>query len=448
MPRIILPHNFTPRPYQLPILRALDGGVKRAVAVWHRRSGKEKTFVNYTAAASADRIGAYYYFFPTFAQGRKALWDGRDRDGFPFMGHFPPHYVKSKNETEMKLSFVNGSSFQIIGSDNIDAVMSTNPIGCVFAEYSLQDPRAWDYMRPILKENGGWAIFDFTPRGKNHGFAVYEMAKKLMESGDPNWFCEKLTVKDTGVFTDKDIDDERREGMSEDMIEQEYFCSFAGVQQGSIFGKQVEIAERDGRICGVPWQPELGVDTWWDIGTGDAAAIWFTQNAGREVHVIDYYTNSGVGMDHYAAELKKKPYVYNEHNGPHDIESRSFAANGQSTTQVAAGMGVKFKKIDKLDKVSQINAGRSFMARCYFDSKKTEAGRLALASYHYTYDSKRKCFNSNPYHDWSSNGSDAWMILATGHKYAPPKKAQPGEQAVPLNKMAGAGDSPTSWLGA
>lgn len=443
MAKIALPHNFVPRKYQLPVLRALDGGAKRAVAVWHRRSGKEKTFVNYTAAASADRIGTYFYFFPTFAQGKKAVWDGRDKNGFPFMGHFPAQYVKRKNETEMKMEFINGSAFQVIGTDNIDSIMSSNPIGCVFAEYSLQDPRAWDYVRPILKENGGWAIFDFTPRGKNHGFHMYEMAKKLQADGDPNWFAERLTINDTGVFTDADMDAERREGMSEDMIQQEYYCSFEGVQQGSIFGSQMELAEKEKRICSVPWQQEVGVDTWWDIGTGDAASIWFTQNIGREVHVIDYYTNSGVGMDHYAAVVKRKPYVYNSHNGPHDLESRSFAANGKSTLAVAAGLGIYFRVVPKLDKTSQINAGRAFMGRCYFDRVKTDAGRLALTSYHYTWDSKRKCFNASPYHDWSSNGSDAFMQLAVGHKLSPPKRVNEGRGH---SRMASQ-ESPTSWLG-
>src|SRR6185312_14576271 len=172
---INLPHNFKPRPYQIPVLRALDGGAKRVVAVWHRRAGKEKTFINYTAmAAACDRVGTYFYLFPTYTQAKKAVWDGRDRDGFPFIGHFPPEIVAKKNEQELKITLTNGSIFQLVGSDNIDAVMSTNPIGCVFAEYALQDPRAWDYVRPILRENGGWAIFDFTPRGKNHGYQIYD----------------------------------------------------------------------------------------------------------------------------------------------------------------------------------------------------------------------------------------------------------------------------------
>src|SRR3990172_2548899 len=341
MVSITIPHNFIPRPYQLPILRALEGGVRRAVAVWHRscRAGKEKTFLNYTAKETFKRVGTYYYIFPTYSQAKKVLWDGRDREGFPFMAHFPKQVVEKTNEQEMRVELANGSAVQLIGSDHINSIVGTNPVGCVFSEYALQDPQAWDYMRPILRENGGWAIFDFTPRGKNHGFKLYEMAKS-----NPDWYAEILTVTDTCALSAQDIQAERDAGMSEELIQQEFYCSFEGVMSGSVFGHAMNEAEREGRICGVPWQPEFPVDTWWDIGVSDSTAIWFTQDIGREIHVIDYYENSGsgIGADFYAKHLQAMPYVFGKHNGPHDLEAHQFAANGKSTLEVAAMLGLRF----------------------------------------------------------------------------------------------------------
>jgi phage terminase large subunit len=447
-PDVLLPYNFKPRPYQLPILKALDSGATRAVAVWHRRSGKEKTFINFTAKKTVERVGTYFYLFPTYAQAKKAIWNGIDRDGFPFMGHFPDKWVKKKHEQDLKIECKNGSIFQLIGSDNIDSIMSTNPIGVVFAEYSLQDPRAWDYIRPILTENGGWAVFDFTPRGKNHGYLLYEMARKLQAEGDKRWFAQKLTVDDTGVLTEAQIEAERREGMDEELIQQEYYCSFQGVMQGAIFGRQMDLAEREGRICGVPWQPEFPVDTWWDIGTGDATAIWFTQNIGREIHVIDYYENSGVGIgiDHYVRHLKQElPYTYGTHTGPHDIENHSFAANGKSAKDVAASLGFKFEVAPKLTIKDGIDAARLLSKRCYFDTKKTERGRLALVSYHWTWDDKRKSFSATPFHDWSSNGSDSFRYLGVSHKTAKPAAdKRPRVQTI----QAGGSGPGTAWMGA
>ena len=444
MPEIAIPHNFTPRSYQRPILEALCGGVTRAVACWHRRAGKEKTFINYTAMACLERVGTYHYYFPTYAQAKKAIWQGYDRDGFPFMGHFPEEIVEKRNETDLSLKLTNGSMFQLIGTDNIDSIMSTNPIGNVFAEYSLQDPRAWDYVRPIVRENGGWAVFDFTPRGKNHAYDLYQMATRLQADGDPAWYAERLTVNDTGVISLADIEAERREGMDEELIQQEYYCSFEGVQQGAIFGRQLETATREDRICGVPWQPEFPVDTWWDIGTGDSTAIWFTQTVGREVHVIDYYENSGVGIgvDHYVNHLQKMPYTWGTHNGPHDLFHHSFAANGKSAFEVAGALGFRFEEDPPQVSVEDgINAARTFMQRCWFDRKKTERGRNALASYHYEWDDKRKMFKTKPRHDWSSHAADSFRYLAVGHKTTRARNT-----AQPSMRISTLGAGQHSWM--
>lgn len=178
---ITLPYKFQPRPYQLPILRAFDAGKKRIIQIWHRRGGKDKLDVNIVARAMQEHVGTYYYFFPTYSQGKKALWEGISKEikdaedniispAMRILEHFPEALVSKKNDTEMKIVYKNGSIFQVVGTDNIDSVVGTNPIGCVFSEYSLQNPKAWDFIRPILKENGGWAIFNYTPRGKNHGY--------------------------------------------------------------------------------------------------------------------------------------------------------------------------------------------------------------------------------------------------------------------------------------
>jgi len=438
---IQIPYLYQPRTYQLPLLKALDSGIKRAVCVWHRRSGKDKTFIQVVAKKAFERKGTYFYLFPTYSQAKKVIWDGMDATGFPFMGHFPSDLIESKNESELRVELVGGSAVQLIGTDNINAIMGTNPLGCVFSEFALQDPKAWDYMRPILRENGGWAIFNMTPRGKNHGYQLFQMAQ-----GNPDWFCQRLTIEDTGVLTEEDMHRERQEGMSEEMIQQEYYVSFAGVMQGSVYGQQLELAEREGRVCGVPWEPNLPVDTWWDIGTSDATAIWFTQDVGREVHIIDYLEDSGTGkgIDHYVRVLQSKPYVWGVHHGPHDIEAHQFAANGKSTREQASALGFHFHRDTlKSDGNASIRAARSFMNKCWFDRVKTERGRSCLQSYHYPWDEKRSCYGDDPYHDWSSHGSKAFEYLGIGHKGSPVKAQAPKIEIMTYEPESQA----VSWLG-
>ena len=102
-----------------------------------------------------------------------------------------------------------------------NSIMGTNPVGCVFSEYSLQKPGGWDLVRPILADNGGWALFNSTPRGLNHLYEIYQMARR-----EPDWFCELLTVDETGAITVEQIDKERRAGMPESLVQQEFYCDF------------------------------------------------------------------------------------------------------------------------------------------------------------------------------------------------------------------------------
>jgi len=419
---VTIPYNYTPRDYQLPVLSGLDNGIKRAALVWHRRSGKDKTALNFMiksmvpwAGNPVGRIGMYYYFFPTFNQGRKILWDGIDDKGRRYISHFPASLVAEKNEAEMQVTLKNGSLFQIIGTDKIDNIVGTNPVGCVFSEYSLQNPRAWKLISPILKENGGWAVFIYTPRGKNHGWRLYDMARKMPGF----WFTQLLTIRDTKredgtpVITEESVDQERKEGMDEETIQQEYYCSFTGSVEGTYFGKLLDIADRENRITNVPWEPSLPVNTWWDLGVGDDTAIWFTQHIHNEVRVIEAIAGTGEGLPFWIRELQTRPYVYGEHWAPHDIRVREFGS-GKARIQAAAALGIRFKVTNKLDLDDGIDATRRAIPRCWFDRGKCEDGLDALRNYHKEYDEVKECFSNTPVHDWSSHYADAFRTFAVG----------------------------------
>lgn len=410
-----------PRGYQLPFWRTMQTGTNRAVLVWHRRAGKDKTALNFTISKmfpeNGGRIGTYYHFLPTYNQGKKILWDGMDYTGMKFMDHFPAELVAHRSEQEMQVTLTNGSIYQIVGTDKMDNIVGTNPVGCVFSEYALQNPKAWDLFRPILRENKGWALFIYTPRGNNHGKALYDMA-----ANNPEWFCQKLTIADTRredgtpVITQADIDADRREGMDEELIQQEYYCSFEGYQQGAYYAKQLRDAHTDGRITDISWNPRLPVNTYWDLGIGDSTAIWFAQSLYGEIYLIDYYETSGEGIAYYAKLLKDKPYTYGRHYMPHDADVRELGT-GRSRREVAESLGIKpVDVVPKLPVDDGINAARLIFPRCYFDKDKCQQGLNALANYHKEYDDTRREFKAVPYHDWSSHGSDAFRYFAVGHQ--------------------------------
>jgi len=215
-----LPYKFTPRPYQIPLLRAWDSGIKRMFVVWHRRSGKDKTVIANLVKRMMERVGVYYYALPTYNQARKVVWQGSDKAGFKLLGHFPKEIIKKVNESDMIIELINGSMLQLIGADNIDRIVGTNPIGVVFSEYSLMKKEVWDFISPILRENEGWAVFIMTPRGTNHAWDLMQSIKD-----DPKWFVETLTVDDTKALPAEALADAKRE-MPQDVFNQEYFCKF------------------------------------------------------------------------------------------------------------------------------------------------------------------------------------------------------------------------------
>ena len=220
---IELPHNWSPRPYQLGAWKAMDQGIKRLATVWHRRAGKDMTCINRTILEAMRRKANYYHCLPIYNQGRKAVWDGKDYSGRAFLDAFPKEIVRRKNNTDMVIELINGSMWQVVGADNIDRIVGVNLGGVVFSEWSLMNPLAYDYLRPVLRENDAWAWFIYTPRGKNHGWDLLQMARS-----NPAWYAEVLTIDDTGALTQEDVEADRREGMDESLIQQEYYCFPSG----------------------------------------------------------------------------------------------------------------------------------------------------------------------------------------------------------------------------
>jgi hypothetical protein len=299
--------DFQPRDYQIPIIEALEQkGYRRVLACLPRRAGKDITAFNICIRFLLGRVCVVYYIFPTYSQGKKILWDSVDNNGKRILDYIPPDLIESSNSQEMKIRFTNGSLFQIVGSDNVDSFMGTNPQGVVFSEYALQDPRAYQYIRPILAANQGWALFISTPRGKNHFYELYQIALNSDE-----WFAYKLTLDDTKHIPVEEIEKERAEGiMSEDLIQQEYYTSFSLGVEGAYYLKYLDKMRLENRISTVHWDPSQLVHTVWDIGVRDSTCIIFYQLIGTRVHIVDCYENNKEGLEHYKKVLESKPYSY------------------------------------------------------------------------------------------------------------------------------------------
>lgn len=400
-------NRYHPRPYQLPILDAiLNKGYKRVLGILPRRSGKDITAFNLCIRECVRKTCVIYYIFPTFSQGRRALWDCITSSGEHVLDYIPPQIIKSKNSTEMKIIFINGSILQIVGSDRFDALRGTNPQGVVFSEYAYQDPRAYPVIRPILTANDGWALFLSTPFGKNHFWNLFQIAEN-----SPEWFCYRLTVEDTEHISLWEIEKERAEGiMSDDLIQQEYYCDFTMGVEGSYYAKYLQKLRLDGRISDVPWESAFKVHTAWDLGVRDSTTIIFFQTIGQTVRIIDCYENSKEGLEHYVSILEQKPYSYGKHIAPHDIAVKEWGS-GMTRIEKAKQLGVSFTIAPNISIEDGIESVRSTMNKLWFDQTKCAPLLKALENYRQEYDAKRKVYKSHPLHDFSSHYADSFRYL-------------------------------------
>ena len=422
--KIEIPNNWKPREYQKPTWKALCNGAKRACIVAHRRWGKDDIALHWAAVSAMEKTATYWHMLPQAAQARKAIWEAvNPHTGIRRIDEAFPHEIReTTREQEMMIKFVNGSSWQVVGSDNYNSLVGSPPYGLTFSEWSLCDPSAWAYLRPILAENGGWAIFIYTSRGKNHGYSLYNMAEK-----SPEWYSTKSTAGDTDVFTEEQLQNELKEyqaAYGEDAGRaywlQEYFCSFDAALPGAYYVGELSKAEQDNRITSVPYDPSIPVHTWWDIGRSDYTAIWFVQYAGREVRVIDYYQNNMQGPAHYAQVLQDRRYLYETHHLPHDADyvqmgSRDGKSVKDQFEELMPSQDWKCHRRTQSE-VSDIFVAKAFFNRCVFDKDKTQEGRESLGSFAQQWDDKHKVFTGVPAKGWFKHGADAFRYLAVGYQ--------------------------------
>jgi len=435
---IEMPNDWDCFDHQKPLWNYLDDGGTRAVGVWHRRGGKDSTVLNYAGTEAIETVGVYWHMLPTQKQARKVIWDGIDRQGRRMIDQaFPRQIRKATRSQDMQIELINGSIWQLCGSDNYDALMGGNPIFVVFSEWSLCNPAAWDHIRPILAENGGKAIFIFTARGKNHGWKMSEMARK-----NDKWHHSIYTVDQTKrpdgtpIITQEAIQDDRDSGMSEDMIQQEYYCSFEVAIPGAYFAREIAAARADGRIRFIPIEPYIDVHTFWDLGIskGNSMVIWFVQAIGSEIRNINYYENDNKGMAHYIGVVndfqRDHGIHYGVHHAPHDLNIRELMS-GKKRIDTARDMGIVFRLVDRTTNLADsIETTRKLIARCFFDENRCENGISALVSYHRVYDEKNQIYKDEPVHDWASNGADGFRQMAQAWDERLALTKRPPSQAV------------------
>lgn len=419
---ITLPHKFIPRTYQLEAMKALDNGVKRLVISWARGLGKDLFAMNYLIKKAMEIPGVYLHCFPNYNQAKRAIWKSvhntHEGEAIAYLDHIPKEIIKHKNSSEMTVQLVNGSIYCVMGLDGKNAMRARgmNPSFVILSEFAFMDPESWRVLEPRVKQNNGTAIFISTPNGQNHFYELYNYAK----SDTKNYYASLVTVEDAGTLNKDDIEQLRLEGVPEDFIQQEYYCSFKRGAEGSYYGKLIQKARDEDRICKLPIIPDLPVHSSWDIGIGDSTAIWLFQALRNGTYnFVQYYENNGEGLEHYIKflnEFKSKNDIeWGTHFVPHDMQNKEFTS-GVDRMQSAREFGYHMTVVPKKLVEEGIQAVRSILPLCYFDSEKCAHGLKCLDFYRKKWNDNLKCYYDDPLHDKWSHGSDSFRYASIGIK--------------------------------
>ena len=446
MTTIRLPNNWIPRDYQLPAWRYMQNGGKHCELVWHRRSGKDEVGLHFCAVAAFRRVAQYWYMLPEYSQARKAIWDAIN----PHTGKkrideaFPLELRTTTRNDEMKIIFKNGSSFQAVGSDDPSKLVGSPPAGIVYSEWALSNPATRAYLRPILMENGGWQIFNTTPRGRNHAYTTLEAAKK-----NPNAFAQVLDATETGVFTRGQLETELQnyiadfgEDYGRSKFEQEYLCSFDAANLGAILARQITISERKGLISDtVEFDPNgQPIQISADLGRRDTATWWFWQPCVGGYNIVDYDSGFGIDAEEWCERLNKRLSKYKLVGNrdalgviwlPHDARTKTFSAKESAIEIFLKYFGNKKVDITPMTSIAdRINAARVVLPRVRFHETNCKVGLNGLRAWSYAYNDVTKTFGSSPLHDWASHDGDGFSYGCQIMQMANPPPA-------PIEEMKG-----------
>lgn len=401
--RVIIP--YSPRRAFLPFH---ESSKRWRVIVAHRRAGKTVATVNQLirSALTCDKPSPRCaYVAPLFKQAKDVAW--------AYLKEFTRVIPGAEaNESELRVDLPNGGRVRLYGADNPDGMRGIYLDDCVLDEFADMRPRVLpEIIRPALSDRRGSLTIIGTPRGHNDFYDYWQLAQN-----DNDWYGVLLRASETGLVAAEELEAARKM-MTPEQYEQEFECSFEAAIQGAFWGKEMAQADREGRICDVPVDPNLPVYTAWDLGVKDTTAIWFFQVMAGGINVVDFYEASGVGAEHYVEVLNQRAeeggYKLGFAMVPHDAKVTEWGT-GRTRVETITRLGLKPDLVPAHGLMDGIQAARLTIPQCRFDRVRCADGIEGLKQYRAEFDEERKVFKPRPLHNWASNPADAFRYLAIG----------------------------------
>lgn len=321
------------------------------------------------------------------------------------------------NILDNEIRGVNGSLiiFRGMASYNAETIKSLEAYdGGWIEEAQTLSRKSLQLLRPTLRKEGSQLWASWNPRNRTD--PIDELFRKCPPkravSVMANW-------RDNPWFPDV-LDEERRHDLAT-LDPEEYAHIWEGtygVAQGSILGKQVARAEREGRIHDdVDYDPDgPGIEISSDLGFRDTAAWWFWQRRAGGAAILDYMEDSGLDADDWIILLGNRLTARGWELGriwlPHDARTRTFASKHSAMQKFLKAFGNKVSIVPRTKTLDRISAARTMVGRCEFHETNCAHGLDGLRAWEYEFNFERMAFSREPVHNWASHPSDAFSYGA------------------------------------
>jgi phage terminase large subunit len=335
--------------------------------------------------------------------------------------------------TQATIRGKNGTEFAFAGlRNNISNIKSFEGVDICWCEEAQSVSRlSWNVLIPTIRKAGSSIWVSFNPELETdetyQRFVLKPPADcvvvKVNWSDNP-WFPETLRLE-KDALKERDIESYNTvwEGICRQTVD------------GAIFAREMQMAELQGRITTVNYDPSKPVHAVFDLGWSDSTAIWFLQFVGMETRLIRYLEDSQRTISHYMSEMQKFGYVYDTLWLPHDAQNQTLAAAGRSIEDIVRSAGYKVSIIPRVPIPDSINAARTIFPNCWFDREAAADGISCLRHYRYDVDPETGGFSKQPLHDHYSHGADAFRYI--GLMVNEPRKA----------KKKATFSLPANWMG-
>ena len=331
-----------------------------------------------------------------------------------------------------KIYGANGTEFGFEGiKNNVNSVRSYEGVDICWIEEAVSvSKNSWKVLIPTIRKEGSEIWMTFNPNDEDdYTYSRFVKDEEMLEVDGAKRFpapircpiresastiAVKVSWKDNPWFPSvlrDELENDKKKDYDNYLHVWEGFC----IQNldGAVYAKELRRATLERRICSVPYEREVPVDTFWDLGRADNTAIWFAQRVGMQWRLLDYYEECDEDITHYLKVCQDRGYLYGTMFLPHDAKHKRLGYKNSIEDQVR-NKGYSVRVLPAMNRADGINMVRQVFSNCWFDEEKCREGLHALRNYAYKLvDGKR---SNDPLHNWASDGADAFRYFAMAHR--------------------------------